>query len=287
MDNGFKSHKLCRVTVENVKAELLIGKNATAAPTKPIHTAFHTHAYTELFVCTSGEITIATESGELSLSKNGMGIIPSDLPHILSNISYDGVGYAIGIMLTRRNDAAAVDLYSQLAALLLSDRSRQLMEMNSACECVERLSCMRDDRSHITALRLILSLVEAANSEDTENSGRESAVQDLEISRISRLETVVGSYFTEPLTTAQLAAMLNIGERQLSRIVKKRYGMTFHRVLTEKRLTAAVRLLEREDLSSEKIAEEVGFGSVASFYREFSKKYAMSPSDYKKRHING
>lgn len=61
---------------------------------------------------------------------------------------------------------------------------------------------------------------------------------------------------------------------------KSRYGINFTSLLTRKRLTKAVLLIdEGEDLVS-RISYEVGFSDPYYFSKVFKKTYGMTPRDY-------
>ena len=97
------------------------------------------------------------------------------------------------------------------------------------------------------------------------------------------LDYFVYHKFTESVTAAEIAKQLYISERQLARIAKERYGMTFHRVIIEKRIATAANLLACGGKTVEQISLAVGFQSKCCFYREFVKKYGMTPIEYRKK----
>ena len=102
-----------------------------------------------------------------------------------------------------------------------------------------------------------------------------------DIYRMSWFEDFIANRFYEPLTTSKLANALNISTRQLSRIIKSRFNMTFHEVLTEKRLEYATDRLVTTNRSVASILQEVGYTKSSLFYRDFSKKYNMTPTEYR------
>ena len=60
------------------------------------------------------------------------------------------------------------------------------------------------------------------------------------------------------------------------------FEMSFPEYINHLRMKDALKLLEESDLSIEIIAENVGYGSVRTFQRQFQNKYNMSPKDYRK-----
>ena len=110
----------------------------------------------------------------------------------------------------------------------------------------------------------------------------ETQVEDSNLVRMNRLDRIINTEFMQNLTADAIADKLHISSRQLSRIVQKRYHATLHQVITDKRIAVAAIMLQSSDFSAEKIAEMVGYTSRASFYKEFDKKYGMTPLEYRK-----
>lgn len=69
----------------------------------------------------------------------------------------------------------------------------------------------------------------------------------------------------------------------LSRLIKKKTGMTFRDIITEERLRHAVWLLENTSKNIHEIAEEVHCSDASHFCRIFSKRYGVSPALYRAR----
>ena len=70
-------------------------------------------------------------------------------------------------------------------------------------------------------------------------------------------------------TEDELAAMLNLSRRQLNRILKETYGMTFRQKLACHRLFKAKRLLQTTTCTLSEIAEQCGYSSASSLSRAF------------------
>jgi|GEM_PF-2510872 len=90
-------------------------------------------------------------------------------------------------------------------------------------------------------------------------------------------------YLKSDLTRDELALSLGIKKSDFSRAVNECAGFSFTDYINNLRLEEALRLLEKSDnLCIEAIAEDSGFGSARSFYRQFKSKYSMSPAEYRK-----
>ena len=93
----------------------------------------------------------------------------------------------------------------------------------------------------------------------------------------------INSHYTEQLTLKDIAQLHNISCEHLSRIFKKRLGLTFKEYLYSIRLTHACRLLIHTTKGTLEIALEAGFPDLRSFGRQFDRVYHMTPKEYRRR----
>lgn len=85
-----------------------------------------------------------------------------------------------------------------------------------------------------------------------------------------------------------LATHLNTTQYQTKEIILEKYGVGFSKLTTKFRINYACEILndlDSEIKTYEDIAKECGFGSVASFYRNFKLNIGMTPNEYKNRSI--
>lgn len=88
------------------------------------------------------------------------------------------------------------------------------------------------------------------------------------------------------ITLNRLAERLGLSTRQTSRILFEKYGQTFTEKRTEARMAAASMYLRENIMSTEKIAEKLGYCSVNHFYAAFKKYYHIPLKDYKETIID-
>lgn len=84
------------------------------------------------------------------------------------------------------------------------------------------------------------------------------------------------------ITIHGLAEALGLSVRQVQRLMKSHYGITFRQMQMDNKLELACRLLEDTHDSVEKIAEKTGFSAADYFGYCFKKKYGMSPGKFRK-----
>ena len=86
------------------------------------------------------------------------------------------------------------------------------------------------------------------------------------------------------LTLPDLASLMNLSVRQTQRLLQRHFGKTFSQKLSEARMAAASQFLITTDLSITEISERVGFNTMRTFNRAFSKQMGMTPREYRASH---
>ncbi len=243
----------------------------------------HNHAWCEIFVCQRGLIILESEFGNVILVAGDAAIVPAKLSHHkLSNPPGEDVQWdSLTFDLKHRERVQGGKLFRELSGMCAGERVQVFRKAPEFCQGIIRL-CTEEHRPEdvMPALKLTQLLLELARRETP-------AVNTLEIGtseqhRISLLEDLISGHFMEPLNAAAVAASMHISQRQLSRIVQKRFGATFTKVLQKKRMETAARLLVSTNSSAEIIGREVGFTAKTVFYRAFHNCYGMTPAEYRK-----
>lgn len=84
------------------------------------------------------------------------------------------------------------------------------------------------------------------------------------------------------VTLTDLANRFHYSEKQISRIVHSCMGISYNQLILKLRMEKAAGLLQQHSASIETIASNVGYSTVSSFYRAFTKYYGMTPVAYQK-----
>jgi AraC-like DNA-binding protein len=100
--------------------------------------------------------------------------------------------------------------------------------------------------------------------------------------RIEGLLALEKIYQEPHYTRADLARELKLPESVVSRVINAHFGKSFPRLLNEKRVEDATKLLTGTNLAIKAVAEQVGFNSTASFNRVFRDLTGQTPSTYRK-----
>ena len=85
----------------------------------------------------------------------------------------------------------------------------------------------------------------------------------------------------EDIKISDLAAELCLSERQTSRIINLKYGVSFSKKLAEIRLARAEYMLVNTGETVDDIGKECGFKNSASFFKLFKDKHGITPLGYR------
>lgn len=86
----------------------------------------------------------------------------------------------------------------------------------------------------------------------------------------------------DDVTLAELANRFHYSEKQISRIVQNCMGISYNQLILKLRMEKAAGLLQQKSASVEAIASAVGYSTVSSFYRAFTKYFGCTPGNYVK-----
>ncbi|WP_438492235.1 AraC family transcriptional regulator [Paenibacillus sp. IHBB 3054] len=98
----------------------------------------------------------------------------------------------------------------------------------------------------------------------------------------SSAKIYLDKHYREPILFQDIAAMFGISGGQLTRLFKKKEGMSLQEYLIQRRIEAACHDLKYTEATIKEIATGSGFADEKNLFRMFKKYYKMTPSDYRK-----
>jgi AraC-like DNA-binding protein len=99
--------------------------------------------------------------------------------------------------------------------------------------------------------------------------------------RLLRARDTMDRRYAEPLDIPALARAALSSEAHFIRTFKRTFGETPHRYLQRRRLERAMALLRETEQPVTEICLDVGFASLGTFSRTFTRVLGMSPSAYR------
>ena len=153
---------------------------------------------------------------------------------------------------------------------LKSQTAHWLLSFEKLCGRVNKLNPAESAKMTMDLLAAIeASLLSGSPSHTAEDILIEEA-QKLAMSDIERASCI-----------GTLAKELGLSREHLSRVFKRRVGISFAEWLQRRRTAMAARLLKDDGLSCKETAWRLGYGSQANFTRAFRKSTGMSPAKFK------
>lgn len=104
-----------------------------------------------------------------------------------------------------------------------------------------------------------------------------------ETRRLLRARDVLDRQFADPLNVADVAAVAMMSEAHFSRRFKRLFGESPHEYLYRRRIERAKWLLRTTDLAVTEIAGEVGYASLGTFTRTFTRVVGETPTANRSR----
>jgi AraC-like DNA-binding protein len=84
------------------------------------------------------------------------------------------------------------------------------------------------------------------------------------------------------VTLSTLASRFQFSNGYVSRLLRQETGLCFNQLLMEARLRIASEMLANSNLNISQIIDAVGYLEPSRFYKNFKKKYNMTPLSYRK-----
>ncbi|CAM2064298.1 Helix-turn-helix transcriptional regulator [Sulfidibacter corallicola] len=127
----------------------------------------------------------------------------------------------------------------------------------------------------------------ASRKSSVEPELSDAQIQDI-LARLERTMREKAPHRIPDLTVAHLAETVGVSERVLSRVLNQAKGVNFYEYVGGWRVEEAKSMLldsGNDHLTIDAIAREAGFGSKTVFYRTFKRACRMTPTDFRKSHL--
>lgn len=159
-----------------------------------------------------------------------------------------------------------------------------------------RLNCMEYILKPIRYQRLTEILMRAKDkatqrrqNEQIQRYGQhymESLAKETRGETTNALEAAVSyidQHLTEDLSVRDLASTCYISADHLTRLFKKKFGISVSEYIQEKRIRLAGELLRQHTMTISMVANSVGIGNYSYFTEQFKKYFGMTPREYQKQ----
>ncbi|MBE6611283.1 MAG: helix-turn-helix domain-containing protein [Ruminococcaceae bacterium] len=246
----------------------------------------HSHAYYELLASIDGEFALEMLDEVLTIRAGSICLVPPGVYHCTKSISNAPVKLAMRFTMSRAeggNPSLFDDCERALSGIrfplifpdqheLCSSLLTMRRELNSTRWASEVFTELIAKQFFLGALRLIC-----------EQDGRIAPAKvtiGME-NRHASIEQYIDLHHASPITEDDLAQAMNLSRRQVTRVLREIYGMSFREKLIETRMYRALQLLMQTDHTVESIAFMVGYTSLSGFYTAFKKKFGLPANEYR------
>ncbi|WP_020682727.1 AraC family transcriptional regulator [Marinobacterium rhizophilum] len=215
----------------------------------------HQHDYHQLVLPVSGELVMQIGSREGRVHSSQAAIISAGEDHAFAG--------ATG------NRFVVADIPVALAPAL--ERLPAFIELDESISHYVRFLQAELEQGGSLAVRrqMLLLLIELLGERHERIPGIDR--------RVRAAQVWLDAHLDQPVTLAQLALVAHLSPRQLTALFREYLAMTPQQYLLERRMQQAWRLLESGDLSIQRIAERVGYNSLAAFSDRFRRHFGKSP----------
>ena len=240
----------------------------------------HANASFELHLVLSGTCTVSVKEKTLRLFGGDVLIIPSGAHHM--SVSDPGPFRHLSVSFTMDK---GIGIFSASADYrLLKADPETLFAAEALIHETTDSRPFREEMLSLLLKELFLHILrsEGLSADEPSPAGNASGDPfDLSRARTDTIDVFFEKHHAENVSEAMLADALHVSVRQLSRILKKNYGMNFSEKLLTARMDHAAWLLRTTDLSISAISEAVGFSSEGNLFRHFRARFGMTPRQYR------
>lgn len=128
---------------------------------------------------------------------------------------------------------------------------------------------------NILAYRSWLTASITTFMEETENRNSDRAVSTIELAK-----QYIEANLSEDLSLEAVGSKVFLSPKYLSKLFKEEMGVTYTDYVTSRRMEQAKVLIENNNMTIDRVASSVGYGTTAYFIKRFKEMYGCTPGSY-------
>ncbi len=243
----------------------------------------HYHTAVEAVFVFNGCVSLITENETVKLQKGDIALVPSLVIHGYSSSQESENCTAVFQNEAFMDTENFIPVNASRRIIILRDLPEDTYKLIEDClgetvyyqNAKDMPMCINHGR--ILLLRLFRLAVSKLGS-----SGKIDNMDNSQIKYAQEIIIYVQQHYSEPISLDSVSESLKINKYTISKIINKILGVSLTELVNKYRLLDVCRLLETTSLPLSSIAEQAGFASESTMYRNFQKTFHMSPNEYKK-----
>ncbi|MBO5070748.1 MAG: AraC family transcriptional regulator [Roseburia sp.] len=253
----------------------------------------HWHEEMEIIYVKKGVVTITVDFAQHTVSAGTLALIlPGQLHSIeqyqQEHVEYENIIFHPNILISKKTDTCSSDYFSplldgQVTVPLLYVPGSTCYDEIAACIDANDNIC----RTYPAGYELFIKgqLFQLFYLLFNRLCQKEAPKKDSRsLHKLKLVLKYLENHYMDKITIADIAKEAGLSQSHFMKYFKNTMGTSFIDYLNDYRLTMASRLLISSDSSILNIASEVGFENLSYFNRTFKKRFAMTPSAYRKAH---
>lgn len=271
---------IVNIEILDIQFELQISKTFFAYDS-PVYAKKHNHAHYEVFFTKecSGEMTIENE--KVKLMPGSMIIVAPQMYHSYKPCREDdNKAQKYNLKFMFKESHRTNKLFENFSYKYIKD-AYQLINVIEQIHAVYNLDNFASKQETESFFTILLINILRCMTKEAEEVSEEKQLKEHN-SSIFEIESFFERHYDSFPSPVDLAKHLCVSTRQLDRILKQLFSMSFSAKLAQTKTELAKDLLETTDMSIVKISENLGYNSPASFSASFKKQTGVSPNTYRK-----
>lgn len=258
----------------------------------------HSHDYYQICYVDKGEVIHSAENGNVHLMFGDAFIVPPGYVHriefsgpnpLIYSLSFEEALFHPGFrysnvyrfMTALKLDSIDEKHIDVKMKVVLNESQRAtmkaLMEALVREEQAEIPPELTAAPSLIAAVMCILSQAYFRKNSDDSELQKMSQYEEIMVSCLE----YINERFTQPLTSDELARQFAFSKSTFTILFQQYTGMTPKHYIMTKRMEYAEMLLSNTSFSINEVSMMVGYQYFSTFYRNFTRYYGMSPSEFR------
>lgn len=252
----------------------------------------HYHEFYEMLYFISGHVNYIIGDELYHLQNDDLLIIPPNVLHnpVFTDFDVPYERFVLWISVSTLKQLAATD--PELSYFLKSDAPKRYLlrrnlttwgNLRTIFTSLEQALIAKEPLYHAKVKTFILHLLVEYNLALLEDCG--AARPGSRDSFITNILHYIQTHITEDLSLDTISNTFYIDKYAFSKLFKEIMSISYYQYVLHQRLLMGKNMI-LEGLPAHKVCFSCGFKDYTSFYRAFKNAYGVSPSVFKKNHLN-